>query len=341
MPHTELQPFIDAAKERGAADGFLAELLTRSGWPAGDVYGALGAWWARATGIAVPERRGSAENARDAFLYLLAFSTLTTWAGALGSLWFHLIDYWLPDPVTSRYYYNFRDSVTWQMAALLVALPIYLAVMRQIVRETRANPERLESGVRKWLTYIALLAAAVAVVSDLVVFVDYFLKGGLTQRFVLKCAVVMILCGSIFWYYLGFLRGKTGSTVYAALALAGAATAFFFGLAVAGTPATQRQLEADNRRVEDLRELAGTLSALPALPPSLADAAADRPGIRIKDPESGTLYGYSVKSAKQFDLCATFTTNGGPGNRPSGSEFWSHRKGRACFAFEAGRTAPW
>jgi Domain of unknown function (DUF5671) len=341
MPHTELQPFIDAAKERGAADGFLAELLTRNGWPPADVYAGLGAWWARTTGVAVPQRRGSPENARDAFLYLLAFSTLATWASALGSLWFHLIDYWLPDPVTSLYYYNFRDSVTWQMAALLVALPIYLIVMRQIVRETRANPERVESGVRKWLTYIALLLAALAVVSDLVVFVDYFLKGGLSLRFVLKCAVVFITSGSIFWYYLGFLRGRTGSTVYTALALAGAATAFFFGLAVTGTPATQRQLEADNRRVQDLRALAGTLGALPSLPASLADATRDRPGVQVKDPETGSLYGYSVKSAKQFELCATFTAADDPGSRPSGGGFWSHPRGRACFAFEAGRTVPW
>ena len=110
--------------------------------------------------------------------------------------------------------YNFRETVTWQMAALLVALPIYLIVMRQIVRETRANPERIESGVRKWLTYIALFLAAVAVVSDLVVFVDYFLKGELTLRFVLKCVVVLLTCGSIFWYYIGFLRGQSGGIVY-------------------------------------------------------------------------------------------------------------------------------
>jgi hypothetical protein len=341
MPQTELQPFIDAAKERGAADSFLAELLTRGGWPPADVYGALGAWWSRTTGVAVPQRRGSAENARDAFLYLLAFSTLATWASALGSLWFHLIDYWLPDPVSSRFYYNFRETVTWQMAALLVALPIYLVVMRQILRETRANPDRIESGVRKWLTYIALFLAAVAVVSDLVVFVDYFLKGELTTRFVLKCVVVAVTCGGIFWYYLGFLRGQSGSAVYTTLALAGAATAFFFGLAVTGTPAQQRLLEADNRRVQDLRVLAGTLGAMPSLPASLADAAAQRPSLRVKDPETGVPYEYTLKSAKQYELCAAFTAPDDLRGRQSGSEFWSHPKGRACFAFEAGRTVPW
>ncbi len=341
MPHTDLQPFIDAAKERGAGDEFLASLLTRRGWPSADVYGALGDWWSRSTGVAVPARRGAAENARDAFLYLLAFSTLATWASALGSLWFHLIEYWLPDAVANPYYYSFRSTVTWQMAAILVALPIYLFVMRQILRETRSNPERIESGVRKWLTYIALLVTAVAVVGDLVCFVDYFLKGELTLRFVLKCATVLAICGSIFWYYLGFLRGQTRSDLFAVLALAAAATGFCFGLAVTGTPAAQRHLEADNRRVQDLRAIAGTLGGMTSLPQSLAEVGATRPGLRVQDPETGRLYEYAVKSPKAFELCATFAAPDDRQNRPYGSEFWGHAKGRACFAFEAGRPVPW
>ena len=341
MPQTELQPFIDAAKERGAGDGFLAELLTRRGWPPPEVYAALGAWWARATGVAVPERRGSAENARDAFLYLLAFSTLATWASALGSLWFQLIDHWLPDAVAAPPYYNFRESVTWQMAALLVALPVYLVVMRQIVRETRVHPERIESGVRKWLTYIALFVTAVAVVSDLVVFVDYFLKGELTVRFILKCAVVLITSGSIFWYFLAFLRGRAGGTIYVALAVACAAAAFFCGLAVTGTPGKQRHMDADARRIQDLEALAGMLGSMPALPASLAGLAARSPGLRVKDPETGSFYEYTVKSARQYELCATFSAPDDLRSRPYGSPFWSHPKGRACFAFDEGRAVPY
>jgi hypothetical protein len=180
MPHTELQPFIDAAKQQGAGDEFLASLLIRRGWRADDVYDALAGWWERGTGVNIPARGRTAENSRDAFLYLLAFSTLATWACALGSLWFRLIEHWLPDAVAHTYY-NFRSTVTWQMAAIAVALPIYLVVMRVILRETRANPDRVESGVRKWLTYIALLLAAIGVVSDLICFVQYFLMGGLTS----------------------------------------------------------------------------------------------------------------------------------------------------------------
>jgi hypothetical protein len=341
MPHTELRPFIDAAKERGAGDEFLASLLTRRGWPAAEVYHALGDWWERATGVPAPARRGTAENARDAFLYLLAFSMLATWASAMGSLWFRLIEHWLPDTVVSPYTYNFRATVTWQIAAILVALPIYLFVMRLILRETQANPERIESGVCKWLTYIALLLAATGVVCDLVCFVDYFLRGELTLRFVLKCVTVLLICGSVFWYYLTFLRGRARGGVFAALALAGASTACCFGLLVTGTPAVQRHIEADSRRIQDLRLIAGALSGIKPLPQSLADAGALRPSLRLTDPESGRPYEYDRKTETEYQLCATFAAVDDLHNRQYGSGFWSHPPGRACFSFGTTRSVPW
>ena len=341
MPHPELQPFIDAAKDRGVGDEFLASLLTHRGWPAADVYTALADWWERATGVKVPARSGTAENSRDAFLYLLAFSTLATWACALGSLWFRLIEYWLPDVVINPYVYNFRSTVTWQMAEILVAIPVYLFVMRLILRETEANPERIESGVRKWLTYIALLLAATGVVCDLVWFVDYFLKGGLTLRFALKCFTVLAICGSIFWYYLGFLRGHARSGRFALLALAGAALAFCFGLGVAGTPSVQRHLEADNRRVQDLRAIATALSGMTTLPQSLKDVSVNRPSLRLTDPETNSPYQYAAKSPKEYELCATFAAADEAFGGRNGRAFWSHPKGRACFNFDTARPVPW
>src|SRR5579862_6861848 len=201
MPQTtSLQQFIDASKQKGASDEFLAAFLTRRGWPADDVYTALGDYWERATGVAVPERAGAGEGSRDAFLYLLAFSTLATWSTALGSMLFEFINHWIPDRVAMSSQYD-RVSVPWQMASIVVAFPIYLVVMRLIFREAMNNPERLRSGVRRWLTWIALLITAGSMICDLIWFLDYFLTGELTMRFVLKAAAVFILCGAIFTYY--------------------------------------------------------------------------------------------------------------------------------------------
>jgi hypothetical protein len=339
MPHTELESFIATAKTRGAADDFLASLLIRKGWPPDDVYGALADWWERDTGIAVPSRRTKVENARDAFLYLLAFSTLGTWAFALGSLCFRLIEYWLPDRAISPYSNYLRATVTWQIASILVALPVYLVVMRLILRETRANPDALRSGVCKWLTYLALLLAAVGVVSDLVCFVDTFLKGELTVRFVLKCAVVLGICGSIFRYYFGFLNGRAGSRTFGVLAVAGATLAVCLGMSVTGTPRLQRRIEADNRRVEDLRTIANVLASSASLPASMDELTANRPFLSVTDPETRQRYEYRRKSTSEYELCANFAA--AAARSSYGTGFWSHPPGRACFAVDRTRPVPW
>jgi hypothetical protein len=284
-----LQRFVAAAKGGGASDEFIAVLLKRRGWSSEEVYGALEDYWVGATGVALPAREGAGESARDAFLYLLAFSTLATWAMALGSLLFQLIDHWFPDSVT-RFAANLRSTITWQLASVAVAFPIYLLVARLIFRETAGEPERLKSGVRRWLTWIALLITAGAMIGDLITFVDSFLTGDLTVRFVLKSLVVFVIAGAIFTYYLGALRWtgvgdlaqeRARHVWYGSGALACVATAVVVGLAVAGTPSGQRRIEADKRRVADLQQIARGVAvwrrtSTEATPSSLADPALAR-----------------------------------------------------------------
>jgi uncharacterized membrane protein YidH (DUF202 family) len=263
--NTQLLDFINAGKTKGASDEFLAALLLRRGWPADDVYAALGQYWENATGLVIPERSAAGESAKDAFLYLLSFSTLAAWTGAFGSMLFQFIDYSVPDAVSPHTVYSLRSTVTWQMASIAVAFPIYLLVMKLIFGEAANHPERLQSGVRKWLTYIALLGTAGAVICDLIWFLDYFLTGELTLRFVLKAATVMLICGSIFAYYLGSLRWNRSTDVsrekrrnlaFGAAATAVVIVAFCVGLGVAGTPSVQRRIEGDRKREQDLRNIA-------------------------------------------------------------------------------------
>ncbi len=51
---TTLEPFIQAAKSHGASDEFLINLLSRSGWPAEDIYELLRRHWEGTTGVAIP-----------------------------------------------------------------------------------------------------------------------------------------------------------------------------------------------------------------------------------------------------------------------------------------------
>lgn len=365
MPQTEdlqLLDFISAGRAKGASDEFLAALLIRRGWPADSVYAALARYWETATGLAIPERTGSGESAKDAFLYLLSFSTLATWSGALGSMLFQFIDYWIPDRVSPHMVYNLRSMVTWQMASIAVAFPIYLLLTRLIFREAASGPERLQSGVRKWLTYIALLGTAGAVICDLIWFLDYFLTGELTLRFVLKSATVMAICSGIFAYYIGSLRWSRSTDVsrerrrnlvFGAAATIAVVTAFCIGMGVAGTPSVQRRFEADRKRVGDLQNLASAVklwhdqrqhgNSDAAIPATLAELGTQQRGLRLADPETNTPYEYRQQSGNRYELCATFVAEAA-GDRYTNAytpQFWNHGKGRTCFALDAVKPVPW
>jgi hypothetical protein len=205
---TPLQEFLDAAKTQGATDETLVGILRGRGWSEEDIYRGLADYYESRSGLKVPVYKRSG-SAKDAFLYLLSFSTLATWTIGAGSVMFTLIERWFKDPLSPANQYNYFDSyyqMADSMACVIVAFPVYFFVMRYIVRELEGHPGKLESPVRKWLTYLALLIAACVVVGDLISFLTYLLRGEITARFVAKVGVVLVLAGGVFWYYFGSLQ---------------------------------------------------------------------------------------------------------------------------------------
>jgi hypothetical protein len=261
---------------------------------------------------------------------------------------FQLIDYWFPDSVVRGFGTNLRSGITWQVASIAVAFPIYLLAARLIFREMADEPERLKSGVRRWLTWIALLITAATMMCDLIWFVDYFLTDDLTVRFVLKSAAVFVIAGAIFAYYLGALRWTGGGDPgreqgrhirYGSGALACVAMAIVTGLAVAGTPSGQRRIEADKRCVADLQQVARGValwrqSSTQAMPASLGDRDLARfvTG-HAADPESGAGYEYHTEQDGRYQLCAVFNE----ATEPDAvfDEFWKHGSGRTCFTLRS------
>jgi hypothetical protein len=361
-PSVELTNFMEASKAKGISDEFLTALLIQHGWPKDAVFAALGAYWESVTGMPLPDRAGHGESSRDAFLYLLSFATLATWASALGSMLFRFIEYWFPDPVVALHADNLRNAVTWQMASTAVAFPIFLVVMRTILAEARKQPERLQSGVRRWLTYIALLLTAGGLICDLIWFLNYFLTGELTVRFLLKVFTVLAICGAIFFYYLHSLRWDkeddltpawSQSGRFGAAAAAIVIASFCVGLGVAGSPSEQRHLEADRRRVEDLRQIANSLHARfvqaettaagksVMLPSALSELVGHGiNGSQIRDPESGKSYEYRTRAATTYELCATFSETTERDPVPV-TQFWRHGKGQTCYTMDASVQPEW
>lgn len=199
----DLLSYLQAAKQHGLNDEFVVAMLRQNGWPERRIFRAYSQLYAGVMGTPVPVRRHGAEHARDAFYYLLNFITLGFWTVAIGQIFYHLIAQWLPDPTQDNPYMRAaREDISWQIATVVVAFPIYYFVHTLINRELKARPDMYESGVRKWLTYIALVIAAIIVITDAVWFIQALIRGELTLRFFLDSLVLLVLGGGVFAYYL-------------------------------------------------------------------------------------------------------------------------------------------
>jgi hypothetical protein len=309
----------------------------------------LAAHYEQATGLQLPGRESTATAAKDAFFYLLIFSTLATWTIGLGALAFTLIDRWLADTLFSPYSTAWdMDSAAGSMASVLVAFPIFLLVSRSVLHEEALHPEKLGSPVRKWLTYMALVIAACIFIGDLIATLTYFLRGEITSRFLAKAFVVLVISGGVFHYYFGGLKRSESSQAHtitsrnkwmASVSVIVVASLLLFGFSYTGAPNRQRALRADEKRVQDLYLLTSALHnrwkggdyKLPEHLDEIANAA-------FADPITRVAYEYHVKEGSQYELCAVFALPSPHENSAQRASTWSHPKGRHCFAFDASQT---
>jgi hypothetical protein len=202
----ELVAFVRDALGRGLPRERIARALAQAGWEADEIARALAAFADLEFPIPVPRPKPYL-SAREAFLYLVLFSTLYLSAFHLGSLVFQLIDHALPDPAdlpeTAE---RIRQSIRWAVSSLAIAFPVFLFVSRLLGRAIAADPTKRASRVRKWLTYLTLFVAASVIIGDLTTLLYSFLGGELTLRFALKAATVGAIAGAVFGYYLWDLR---------------------------------------------------------------------------------------------------------------------------------------
>src|SRR6266487_2885970 len=121
--HENLLRFIDHAQQKGMDHATIFLLLRSSGWKEREIAEAFAA---RELLIPIPERAGVG-SARDAFLHLLAFTALYTWAISLIFLFFTYIEFAFPDPalLTSTYAVESAlSSIRASLAAIIVSYPL-------------------------------------------------------------------------------------------------------------------------------------------------------------------------------------------------------------------------
>ena len=351
----DLAAFLEHAKLKGMDHGTTRMLLLSAGWKEKEVARALAE---HALEMPVPSPP-DAGGAREAFLHLLLFAALYASAIAGVSLLFDCINRFLPDPALGE---DARPNVwtlrgiRWSLATLLVSFPAFVWLSRFLLREMSAQFEKAWSGVRRWLTYLTLFAAAVALAADVVTLVFYLLEGELSVRFLIKVAIVCIVAGMTFAYYLQTVRMPARVLAasgmhrrFGAAAAALVVTTVAWGVIVVGSPVSERQRKLDERRIGDLGTIETAIDRLclgpresreegppqvlaKPLPANLGEVVAGAVAMRpsVRDPATGDDYEYRVTGPSSFELCAVFDRV----RDEDGEARWNHPAGHHCFAFD-------
>ncbi len=347
----QLALFVREALLRGVDRQEVRQVLLNAKWPEDEVDAALDAYVDAQFPVPIP-RPQAYVSARDAFGYLVLFSTLYVSAVAFVQLIYQFINLGFPDAADA--YWRVESSlrsIRWSTASLLLSFPVFLWLSRSNYRAARDDPEKRTSKIRKWLTYLTLFIAATVLMSDGVTLLYFFLGGDVTVRFLLKVLTVAAVGGAAFGYYLWDLRqddakpdererpawlpGFVGTLVASYL------VSIVAGFFLVGSPVQARLERIDDRRVADLELVSDGIDSYwrrhQLLPESLDELANEREfdyGERIRDPETGLLYEYSAGAGRAYELCATFALESAK-QRAGVSDFWGHDSGRVCFQLEA------
>jgi len=307
------------------------------------------------------------------FLSLGLLITLTTSVVSFLNLIFSTLDKKFPDVLNSTFQYGYSsydyNSIRSALATLIIFFPVFLVVSYFWRKFTKGEMGSIDEVIKKWVLYIILFLSSIVVAVDLVILVKYFVAGEITNRFIYKVIatlVVAILVGKNYYIsqiWNGSLKWKKiFSIVYSVLAVVIFIGAIVYSFSVMGSPAKQRLLRLDEKRVNDLQSIQYQVinywQQKEKLPEDLQSLSNPMTGFSLPvTPEfqKGEKYEYTIKDQKKltFELCADFSLpiqkgwqeyrGGGvmPMSEKASSnvmypnggvnESWNHETGRTCF----------
>lgn len=270
---------------------------------------------------------------------IISFSTIC-------SLFFDVLNIKFPDTLNTFYNYS---SIQTELAILIIIFPLFLTLSYFWKKEIKKGILDKKESLFKWIVYIILFLAILVAMIDIVMLLNYFLSGEITNRFIIKVLFILIITSISFFYYYTFLKDYKNKIIQknkTRLFLSYLSKIIFLGIIIlsffiTGSPKTQRSFRLDEIRVNDLQNIQWQIIAFwqkqNTLPNNLYELKDPISNISIpNDPEYkyGKNYKYIIKDNLSFELCAEFSENSQEllnENFYLKGDSWEHTKGEFCF----------
>ncbi len=296
-----------------------------------------------------PKKTNPHHSAQQAFYYLTSFFALALVAAGLGTLLYELIEYYFPQQTG---YGGFsQGAVKFGISSLIIAAPIYYFFTRYINRSLSKKDLDLDSGVRRWLTYVVMFVAVAVTLGDLIAILNEFLDGTITIRFLLKALTIFAISGSIFLYYFLDMNNATDASrrnknaLWGILFWLAILVPLVWAFTIFESPSEARLRHADEQIVNQLQNIRNGVENYAAnnnrLPANI-DSLLEKPeqygyGIDMALLQQNG-FEYQPVSGREYELCAMFERD--TVDKKSPNEYtdlyseWKHPLGRHCFSFE-------
>jgi hypothetical protein len=287
---------------------------------------------------------------KDFFIWFGAMLSLYWATISFIFLFFNYINYTWPNSLSYLPNNPYDSGIGFQMASIVVFLPIYMLLSWLIRRDIALDPTRKDIWVRRWALILTLFIAGITMAGDLVTLLATFFSGDeVTLAFSIKVVFLFMVGAMAFMHFIADYRGYWdeqpqyrrrvcwGIGLLAVLTIA-------TGFVLFGTPAAARQYRFDEQRVNNLQEIQSQVTYYyqqkRELPPNLSSLNSATLGFAVPtDPDTNAAYEYKQTGALSFELCATFSRQSlgqNPSNtvsRPYGTmqDSWDHSAGRTCF----------
>ncbi|MSU74522.1 hypothetical protein EXS57_01950 [Candidatus Kaiserbacteria bacterium] len=297
-------------------------------------------------------------TAKDFFLWAGAMVAFYWSVIAFILLAFDYVNYMFPNVLSYYPADPYQSGISYEMASIIVLLPIYLLLMWLIHKDVARDPSRNDVWVRRWALILTLFVAGIAIAVDLITLLTTFLNGeALTTAFLLKVFIILFVASAVFLHFIADLKGywdqypsrRLVMRIAVAVLAVGTIVAGFF---IVGTPADARLARFDAQKVTDLQDIQYRVvnywQAKQQLPTEITDLNDSLSYSPIPlDAQTKESYEYQSTGTFSFKLCANFNaqSRGGQnmysetrammptpvGDKGMMQDNWSHSAGTVCF----------